>query len=177
MKNLSSSLFLAIGLLGCTNPLWPALAFEPDKADADAGINHQQQGFFILRYSAYQGAHRLGGTLNEISIRNLSGAPLRVESLTLVQVFRGQQVTQGSWPIQYEGLSGGILLGNKPTTRRDIAPGQWMSFDFPTKDIQEFSEGDRMYLTLSVSLTAGAQHFEKKIEFTKILMKSQPAPL
>jgi hypothetical protein len=173
MKILICVFFLVATLVGCMKSAWSAFAFQPDKTDAELGINQHRKGFFILRYSAYRGSHRLGGTLNEISLRNLSGEPMKVESLALVQMFRGRQVTKDSAPIPYDGLNGSIVSGNKPTIRKDIAPDEWMSFDFPTKDILEFNEGDKMYLTLSVSLTAGAQHFEKKIEFTKTLMKSQ----
>jgi hypothetical protein len=88
-------------------------------------------------------------------------------------MFRGQNVTDESAPVPYDGIFGGIQAGQKPTKRHDIEPGQWMTFDFPTKDIREFKEGDKMHLSLTVSLEAGAQHYERKFEFTKTLVKSQ----
>ncbi len=173
MKVFVSVFLLAATLIGCSKTAWSAFAFEPDRTDAELGISQHHDGFFILRYMAYRGTHRLGGTLDEISIRNLSGEPMTVDSLSLKKVFRGRQVTEDSAPIPYDGLNGSIVVGNKPTARKDIAAGQWMSFDFPTKEIQEFNEGDKMFLTLAVSLNAGSQHFERRVEFTKTLVKSQ----
>jgi hypothetical protein len=173
MKNFAAVLVLLFASVGCTKSDSSALAFQADKADGELGINQHQEGFFILRYIAYRGSHRLGGTLNEVSIRNLSDRPLKVESLTLSQKFRDREITEEHAPIPYDGLSGSITFGNKPTSPKDIAPGEWMSFDFPTKDIREFKEGDKMYLTFLVSLRSGSQHYERTVEFTKTLVKSQ----
>jgi hypothetical protein len=173
MKNLVAAVLLVTAALaGCTKFDSSAFSFTADKTDAELGINQQQPGFFILRYMAYRGSHRLGGTLNEISIRNLSSEPLKVESLSLAQVFRGRQVTEDGTPIPYAGMNGSITSGNNPTIRKDIAPGEWMSFDFPTKDITEFKEGDTLHLIFSVSLRSGSQRFERTVEFTKTLTKA-----
>jgi len=173
MKSFAAILVLLFASVGCAKSDSSAFAFQADKTDGELGINQHQEGFFILRYMAYRGSHRLGGTLSEVSIRNLSDRPLKVESLTLSQRFRDREVTEEHTPIPYDGLNGSITFGNKPTSPKDIAPGEWMSFDFTTEDIREFKEGDKMHLTFHVSLRCGSQHYERTIQFTKTLVKSQ----
>lgn len=157
---------------------WGRYSFRPDDSEAYRSvINQTQEGFFSLKYAAYKERHNFGGTLNRVSIRNLAKEPLTVESLALEQVFRGRQVTDEDAPIPYDGSDGSFRAGNYPTTLRAIEPGETMTFEFPTKAIWACAEGDRLQVTLTVVLRAGAQRYERRAEFGKTLVKPQPYPL
>ena len=109
-------LFLTIS--GCNGGIFSDLAFQIDQTESEIGINQHAEGFFILRYMAYKGDHEIGGTLNEFSIRNLTNEPMKVEVIRLRQSFRGNNITTENSPIVYEGLRGGIEIGNVPTEDR-----------------------------------------------------------
>lgn len=171
MKRLSGVILSIAVLAACGDSF--ILSFHADNPDLIRSIGQNQEGFFILRYFTYRGRHRLGGALNEFAIRNLSDAPLKVESIALAQTFRGQQVTVRDAPIPFDGLGGSIVFGNKPTVWKEIAPGEWMTFDFPTEDILGAKEGDKMTVTFSISLRSGSRHYERKLEFTRTLVRSE----
>lgn len=162
-----SPILLLLLLVGCSNY---NCGFSPDASGpkGESPLDHREEGFFILRYLAYQGNHRLGGTLNEIAIRNISDENLVVEAISLNQKFRGENVTDVSAPIHYIG---GDVFSGTTTQSSVIGKGQWMYFVFPTKDIRDFAVGDKMNLEFSISLRSGAKRYANNLTFTKTIIK------
>jgi hypothetical protein len=160
-------------LLGCSYNY----DFTLDSAGKDGAnpIDHSEPGFFILKYQAYQGTNCIGGTLNEIAIRNTSAQPLTVESISLIQNFRGANITADNAPIHYLGLPmSSITTPTVPTTNRNvIEPGEWMCFAIPTKEIQQFEVGDKMTVQFAISMSSGSQHYQNRISLTKTLTKTR----
>ena len=60
MKAYFILLLSILALCGWASADLPAFTFESDKTEAGLSINQNQKGFFILRYQAYRGSHRLG---------------------------------------------------------------------------------------------------------------------
>ncbi|MFN0009704.1 MAG: hypothetical protein ACKVXR_17555 [Planctomycetota bacterium] len=157
---------LALLLLpGCS--LVYSYGFSPEPADAEP-IDHYEPGLCRIKYMAYRGDHRLGGTLKEIAIRNESGDELVVESISLVQLFRGEDVTKKSAPVRYVG---GDVFTGRITESSVIASGQWMYFVFPTRDITFFRVGERMNAVFAVSLRAGPRIYEARESFSETITR------
>jgi hypothetical protein len=115
---------------------------------------------------------RSGGTLNEIEIKNVSTTPLEVVSVSLDTIYKGRHLTDVTHPIHY--LEPGVFQGFK-VKGSVISPGGSMYFVFPTENITEFSEGDRMKMKLGIHLRAGKQEYSHDFRFTKTIRKQSLA--
>ncbi|HEY1107428.1 MAG TPA: hypothetical protein VGE76_02310 [Opitutaceae bacterium] len=161
---------------GALDLWWGRYSFHTDEAQASLLRSQRKEGFFSLRYQAYRERHNFGGTLNQVSIQNLSQEPLTVESLALEQVFRGGQVGSADAPTVYLGRDGSLVTGSEPIARRPLAPGETMTFELPTVRIWACAEGEKLQAALTIALRAGAQRYERTIPFTKTLTKTRHTP-
>ncbi len=165
------ALFVSLALGGCSRFYqysFVADAGDPKEAPPD---NISQPGFFILRYQAYQGTNEIGGTLNEIGIRNISETPLNVDLISLDAIFKGRHVTKADEPIHY--TEPGVFEGRQ-VTGSVIGKGGWMYFVFPTERITDFSEGDEMKMRLNIRILAGTQKYSREFAFAKKIIREPP---
>jgi hypothetical protein len=174
MKKTACVFAVLIAFCGCSRFYQYSFVADPSAQETAAPYHLNQPGFFMLRYQAYQGSNEVGGTLNEIAIRNTSEMRLKVASISLDAIFKGRHVTKATEPIQYTdpGVFGGFKV-----TGNVIGKGEWMYFVFPTENITDYSEGDKMKMKLGIELISGSQRYSQQFDFAKkITRKPLPWP-
>ena len=140
----------------------------------DPAIDAQQDGFFILKYVAWKEC-KIGGTLNQIAIRNSGSVNLHVEDLQLTMTNSGIVVTAKDTPRIYTS----DVISTHATRVYEwwIPPGEWRYFAFPVKDCDLLNHKDVMEYNFRVELSAGDRQYINEATFEKIATVSPNAPL
>lgn len=135
----------------------------------DSTIDAQQDNFFVLKYVAWKEC-KIGGTLNQIAIRNSSPDDLIVEDLKLTMAKDGKIVTASEAPKIYTEvvISDSAIQVNEWS----ISSGEWRYFAFPVEDCAVLSRNDIMEYNFRVRLKAGNQIYENASTFQKSVTAS-----
>ena len=135
-------------------------------------IEAQQDGFFILKYVSWKECD-IGGTLNEIAIRNDGAIPLLVEEIQLSMIKGGSDVTAKDVPRIYTDN----VISDRATRvdTRLITPGKWLYFAFPIDDCSKLDRSDEMEYKFRVVLSAGDKRYENEAAFKKVITSSPGA--
>mgnify|MGYP000420425869 CR=1 FL=1 len=135
-------------------------------------IEAQQDDFFILKYVSWKECD-IGGTLNEIAIRNDGSTPLLVEEIQLSMIKGGSNVTVKDVPRIYTDH----VISDRATRvdTRLIPPGKWLYFAFPIDDCNKLDRSDELEYKFHVVLSAGDKRYENEAAFKKVVTSSPAA--
>ena len=162
---LSTALFVVCA--GCYE-----YAFTP--GSEEESLDAEVPEFFILRYLAYRGPDcEIGGTLNEVAIRNNAKIEMVVEELDLVMRQGGVVKSNSTAPHAY--LDSVIESGRRPASDDSIASEQWKYFAFPAADCSIITHEQPMEYDFSISIRAGQQHYQRHVTISRKATKSPRA--
>jgi len=145
----------------------------PDPLLGSRLVNAIEDDFFVLRYSAYKEC-AIGGTINEISVRNSSRELLHIEDISLDMAKNGRVISTPGWPKAYK--LGVITFGDRPLDNvKSISSGEWIHFSFPLINCEEVDRETVLDINFQISLRAGERTYENQVRFSKEVTSSPMA--